>query len=47
MNFMMLWEGHIIFFGEFLKLMQGVVEVCFGLVLKTLKNKTREGPNVF
>jgi hypothetical protein len=26
--------AHNIFFGEFLKLMQGVVEVCFGLVLK-------------
>jgi hypothetical protein len=44
---MMLWEGHIIFFGEFLKLMQGVVEVCFGLVLKTLKSKMRVSCNVF
>jgi len=44
---MMLWEGHIIFFGEFLKFMQGVVEVCFGLVLKTSRSKTRVGSNVF
>jgi hypothetical protein len=44
---MMLWEGHIIFLGEFLKLMQGVVEVCFGLVLKTLRNKMGVGCNVF
>jgi hypothetical protein len=44
---MMLWEGHIIFLGEFLKLMQGVVEVCFGLVLKTLRSKMGVGCNVF
>jgi hypothetical protein len=45
---MMLWEGHIIiFFCEFLKLMQGVVEVCFGLVLKTLRSKMGVGCNVF
>lgn len=42
---MMLWEGHIL--SEFLKLMQGVVEVCFGLVLKTLRNKMGVGSNVF
>ncbi len=44
---MMLWEGHIIFFGEFLKLMQGVVEFCFGLFLKTLRNKMGVGSDVF
>jgi len=42
---MMLWEEHIL--SEFLKLMQGVVEVCFGLVLKTLRNKMVVGSNVF
>jgi|YNPMSStandDraft_2_1061718.scaffolds.fasta_scaffold07425_3 hypothetical protein len=42
---MMLWEGHIL--SEFLKFMQGVVEVCFGLVLKTSRSKTRVGSNVF
>jgi hypothetical protein len=42
---MMLWEGHIL--SEFLKLMQGFVEVCFGLVLKTLRSKMGVGCNVF
>jgi len=42
---MMLWEVQIL--SEFLKLMQGVVEVCFGLVLKTLRNKMGVGSNVF
>lgn len=42
---MMLWEGQIL--SEFLKLMQGVVEVCFGLVLKTLRSKMGVGSNVF
>jgi len=44
---MMLRVGGIISFGKFLKLMQGVVEVCFGLVLKTLRSKTRVGSDVF
>jgi len=42
---MMLWEGQIL--SEFLKLMQDVVEVCFGLVLKTSRSKTRVGSDVF
>jgi hypothetical protein len=42
---MMLWEGHIISFGEFLKLMQIIVKVC--LVLRTLKNKMGVVSNVF
>jgi hypothetical protein len=42
---MMLWVGDIL--SEFLKLMQGVVEVCFGLVLKTSRSKMGVGSNVF
>jgi hypothetical protein len=41
----MLWEERIL--SEFLKLMQGVVEVCFGLVLKTIRNKMGVGSDVF